>query len=91
MSSMPLYPEHAAEERENVGRPAKRRNVQAPVRHVSHHIESGMTYPTIDADPPWHCSNTAARGVAEDHYDVMTMEEIPNVPDYGNPIERRLS
>jgi hypothetical protein len=33
-------------------------------------------FATTIADPPWQYDNTASRGAAENHYPVMTIEEL---------------
>jgi len=43
-------------------------------------VESGKTFSTIYADPPWKYSNQATRSATSNHYDTMTVEDIANLP-----------
>jgi N6-adenosine-specific RNA methylase IME4 len=43
-------------------------------------IERGCKFRTIYADPPWHYTNAASRGAAQNHYDTMTIESIAGLP-----------
>src|SRR5262245_52721300 len=43
-------------------------------------VERGCKFRTIYADPPWHYTNAASRGAAQNHYDTMTVEEIAGLP-----------
>lgn len=43
-------------------------------------VERGCKFRTIYADPPWHYTNAASRGAAQNHYDTMTIEEIAGLP-----------
>jgi N6-adenosine-specific RNA methylase IME4 len=44
-------------------------------------LDTGQTFGTIYADPPWRYDNTAARGAAAKHYDgTMTVNEISALP-----------
>lgn len=46
------------------------------VRSLNDLSESGLTFSTVYADPPWQYSNSASRGAAINHYPTMTIEEI---------------
>lgn len=39
-----------------------------------------MNYSVIIADPPWSYSNSGARGVAANHYDTMSIDELCDLP-----------
>jgi N6-adenosine-specific RNA methylase IME4 len=43
-------------------------------------VDSGYKFRTIYADPPWHYTNAASRGAAQNHYDTMTIEAIASLP-----------
>ena len=43
-------------------------------------IHENRKFGTIYADPPWHYSNAASRGAAENHYETMTTNEIADLP-----------
>lgn len=43
-------------------------------------VERGCKFRTIYADPPWHYTNAASRGAAQNHYDTMTVDAIARLP-----------
>ncbi len=43
-------------------------------------VERDCKFRTIYADPPWHYTNAASRGAAQNHYDTMTVEAIAGLP-----------
>jgi hypothetical protein len=42
---------------------------------------SERKFVTTAADPPWQYDNRASRGAAEDHYPVMSIEELAGLLD----------
>ena len=42
---------------------------------------SEREFVTTTADPPWQYDNRASRGAAEDHYPVMSIEELEGLMD----------
>jgi N6-adenosine-specific RNA methylase IME4 len=43
-------------------------------------IERGLEFSTFYIDPPWPYDNKSTRGAAEDHYEVMTIEDLKSIP-----------
>jgi N6-adenosine-specific RNA methylase IME4 len=43
-------------------------------------VRQGCKFRTIYADPPWHYTNAASRGAAQNHYDTMTVDAIAGLP-----------
>ena len=62
--------------------PASATNVVAPsiVLDLSRLAGLQLKFSTVYADPPWPYTNTAARGVAENHYRTMTLKAIQEEP-----------
>ena len=42
--------------------------------------DENRKFGTIYADPPWHYSNAASRGAAENHYETMSTDAIAALP-----------
>lgn len=77
---MSSNPDQTLDDRKDVGNEADKPFVPSIIRDLSRLVESGAKYSTIYADPPWHYSNTVARGAAENHYRTMTLEAIRSEP-----------
>ena len=43
-------------------------------------LQTGATFPTIYADPPWEYQNSASRAAACNHYSTMSLKEICAMP-----------
>jgi len=43
-------------------------------------VKENRKFGTIYADPPWHYTNAASRGAAENHYETMTTDAIADLP-----------
>jgi len=43
-------------------------------------VDENRKFGTIYADPPWHYTNAASRGAAENHYETMTTDAIAALP-----------